>query len=572
MDNQNFITAVVLSILIIVGFHYMYEKPQAEKARIVAAIEQQVKDQAAVQATTAPVQQLRDRAQILKETERLPIETPELRGSINLKGARLDDLDLINYRETVEKDSSQIVLLSPAGSIEPHRSYYASFGWLGAQGAEVPGDDTVWKADSQKLTPDHPVVLHWDNGKGLLFERKISIDDHFLFTVEDSVKNTGGDTVTLYPFGLIARQGHPKVEGSYVLHEGPLGVLDGTLKEIKYDKLVEERKTAFESQGGWLGITDKYWLVTLLPEQDQKISASFSYTSGSDASKPVDGIYQVDFRGTPVSLAPGASSERTTRLFAGAKQVRLLDSYAEKLGLPLFDRAIDFGWYYYLTKPFLYLLDSLSKIFGHMWIAIIAFTIMLKIVTLPLSIKSMRSMAKLKELQPELKRLQERYKDDKQKFSIATMELYQRERVNPMSGCFPILIQIPIFFALYKVLYVGIEMRHAPLFGWVHDMSAPDPTSVLTLFGLIDWSFIPHLGVWPILMGVSMFVQQKMSPQPPDKNQAQMFMLMPILFTFMMGQVAAGLIFYWTISNLIGIGQQRYVSMHVHGHKSKKKA
>ncbi|MFA6280615.1 MAG: membrane protein insertase YidC [Bdellovibrionales bacterium] len=566
MDNNNFIAAVVLSIAILVGFHYLYEKPQLEKAQHIALLQ---KEAANVKPEATPLDTLtpKDRAVILAETPRVKIETPELRGSINLKGARIDDLALVKYRETVAKDSPQITLLSPAGSAAPYSAYFASFGWLADAGVLVPDDQTEWKADRKTLEVGKPVLMSWDNGKGLTFERQIAIDDHFLFTVMDRVKNTSDGTVTLYPFGLVARHGHPQVEGTYVLHEGPVGVLGGTLQEIKYKKLLEEPKITMESQGGWLGITDKYWLVTLLPAQDEKITATFSFALAGNPAVPDLGTYQTDFRGTPISLAAGASTERTSRLFAGAKRVSLLDQYEKQLGLPLFDRAIDFGWYYYLTKPFLYLLDSMNTLFGNMGIAIFLFTIMLKTVTLPLSLKSSRSMAKMKTLQPEMKALQERYKDDKQKLSVATMELYQREKVNPMSGCVPILIQIPIFFALYKVLYVGIEMRHAPLFGWVHDMSAPDPTSVLTFFGYLNWSFIPHLGVWPILMGISMFAQQKLSPAPTDKTQANMFLLMPLLFTFMMGNVAAGLIFYWTISNILGIGQQWYVNNKVVGRR-----
>lgn len=567
MDNNNFIAAVILSIAILVGFHYLYEKPQLEKAQRIAVIQKEaiVAKPEAVTLSSVPV---KERAVILAETPRVKIETSELRGSINLKGGRIDDLALVKYRETVAQDSPQITLLSPAGSAAPYSAYYTAFGWLADAGVAVPDDQTEWKADRKNLDVGKPVLMSWDNGKGLLFERQIAIDEHFLFTITDRVKNTNSGLVTLYPFGLVARHGHPKVEGSYVLHEGLLGVLGGTLQEVNYEDLVDEPKITTESQGGWLGITDKYWLVTLLPAQDEKITATFSFSSAGNPANPELGTYQTDFRGTPISLAAGASTERISRLFAGAKRVSLLDQYEKQLGLPLFDRAIDFGWYYYLTKPFLYLLDSLNTFSGNMGIAIFLFTIMLKILTLPLSLKSSRSMAKMKALQPEMQALQERYKDDRQKMSVATMELYQREKVNPMSGCMPILIQIPIFFALYKVLYVGIEMRHAPLFGWVQDMSAPDPTSVLTLFGLLDWSLIPHLGVWPILMGISMFAQQKMSPAPTDKTQANMFLLMPLLFTFMMGSVAAGLIFYWTISNLLGIVQQWYVNNKVMGHKT----
>jgi len=566
MNNDNFLLAVILSIGILVGFHYFYEKPQLERAHRAALIQEETKRTtpdgiAAREVVVSP----RERAVVLAETPRVAIETAELRGSINLKGGRIDDLALVNYRETVDASSRQIVLLSPAGSAQPHGAYYAAFGWLGDGGVPVPDDKTVWKADRRRLEAGKSVTLSWDNGQGLTFERVIALDDAFMFTVTDRVRNARDDVVTLYPFGLIARHDHPVVEGSYVLHEGPLGVLGGTLNEIKYERLAEEGKVVQESHGGWLGITDKYWLVSMIPPQNDKIVATFGFASAHDPKEPERGVYQTDFRSMPVSLAAGAGTEHITRLFAGAKRVSLLDRYEKQLGLTLFDRAIDFGWYYYLTKPFLYLLDGLSGMTGNMGIAIVIFTIMLKIVTLPLSLKSSRSMARMRALQPEMKALQERYKDDKQRLSIATMELYQREKVNPMSGCVPILIQIPIFFALYKVLYVGIEMRHAPLFGWIRDMSAPDPTSVLTLFGLVDWSLIPHVGVWPVLMGISMFAQQKLSPAPTDKSQANMFLFMPVLFTFMMGNIAAGLIFYWTVSNILGIAQQWYVNHKVTG-------
>ncbi len=566
-NNENFIAAVILSVAILVGFHYFYEKPQAERSRQIVSQKQveAVKPEQAAPVVVLP----RPREEVLKDGPRVVIETPELRGSINLKGARLDDLSLANYRETVDPSSPQIILLSPAGSAMPHPAYYAGFGWLAASGVAVPADDTLWTADAQKLTPAKPLRLTWDNGQGLVFERTLSVDDHFLFTVSDRVRNKGQETVTLYPFGLISRHSWPHTDGTYILHEGPLGVLDGTLKEIKYDALAKEGKTTLESVGGWLGITDKYWLVSLMPSQDEKVTASFSFDPPADPARPQEGVFQTDFRGTPVSLASGASAERKTHLFVGAKRVALLDQYAEQLGLPLFDRAIDFGWFYYLTKPFLYLLDEMDRLFGSMAMAIVMFTILLKIVTLPLSLKSNRSMAKMKALQPEIKAIQERYKEDKAQLNIQIMELYRREKVSPMSGCMPVLIQIPIFFALYKVLYVGIEMRHTPLFGWIKDMSAPDPTSVLTLFGAIDWSLIPHVGVWPVLMGISMFAQQKLSPQPPDKTQAQIFLFLPIMFTFMLAKMSAGLIFYWTISNLLGIAQQWYIMHKTKGLRGK---
>ncbi len=559
-NNTNFVIAVVLSLGILVAFHYLYEKPQMELAQqqmLLKKVEETKPKEEPV-----PAAPPRDRAQILAEGERLQIQTPELRGSISLKGARFDDLDLVKYRETTDPASPQIVLLSPAGSSAPHQAYFAEFGWLDGD-ISMPNANTVWQADGKTLSPSKPVKLTWDNGQGLTFERTIAIDNQFMFTITDRVKNGSNGTVTLYPFGLISRHGKPNTTDTYVLHEGPIGVLGNTLKEFKYKDLMKGQKKAEESQGGWLGITDKYWLVALIPAQDEKITAAVTYERGTD-SKPEQGVFQTDFRGMPVSLAPGAVTEHVVRFFAGAKRVSLLDSYRDQFNIPLFDRAIDFGWYYYLTKPFLYLLDFLGQLFGNFGWAIVAFTIMLKLVTLPLSLKSYRSMAKLKTLQPVMKDIQERHKDDKARQSMEMMELYKREKVNPMSGCFPMLVQIPIFFALYKILYVGIEMRQAPLFGWIKDMSAPDPTSVLTLFGTLNWSFIPHIGVWPILMGISMYVQQKLSPQPPDKTQAQVFQFLPLIFTFMLANVAVGLIFYWTLSNIVGLGQQWYI-MHKTG-------
>jgi YidC/Oxa1 family membrane protein insertase len=556
MDKDNFLLAVVLSIGILVGFHYFYEKPQMERY----AQEQLAKKLEAEKPAAPVVEKKEDRAAIIAEGQRLPIQTPDVKGSINLMGGRIDDLQLEKYRETVDPSSPQITLLSPAGSAVPFLPTFASFGWLG-EGVAAPSDATLWKTDAKELGVGAPVKLTWDNGQGVLFERTIAVDDHYMFTITDRVTNKEAAPVTLYPFGAVARHGvPPDTRNIYIMHEGPLGVLGGTLKEAKYKDLFANPHVSFDTEGGWLGITDKYWLVSLVLSPEDKGTASFTYDRNNE-EKPENGIFQTDFRGSPLSLAPGASAEHVFRLFAGAKQVRLLDRYADQYNIPLFDRAIDFGWYYYLTKPFLYLLDFLGKATGNYGIAILIFTILLKTLTLPLSMKSYRSMAKMKALQPQMKALQDRFKDDKARLSQETMELYKREKVSPLSGCLPNLIQIPIFFALYKVLYVGLELRQAPLFGWIHDLSVPDPTSVLSGFGALDWSFIPQIGVWPILMGLSMFAQQRLSPQPPDKSQAQAMNFLPLIFTFMMAKVAAGLIFYWTFSNLLGLAQQ-WLIMH----------
>lgn len=571
MDNNNLITAVILSVLIFIGFQYLYVKPQQEHYH-QQVLAQQLAKQATPASAPVAVSTLRDRDVVIKDSPRIAIATPELHGSFNLKGARLDDLSLAQYHETVDAGSPDIVLLSPTGS---HAAYYTEFSWLSDAGVPVPTDETLWTADGKTLSPDHPITLTWNNGHGLIFERKITVDDQFMFTLTDHVTNKGGASVTLYPFGLVARQGIPTGPTSSVIHEGPVGVLGGTLQEYKYKKLMDNGKKVEESRGGWLGITDKYWLVAMAPSQNEKITTEVAY-NGADLKDPSTGFFQADFRGAPVTLEVGASTEHSSHLFVGAKRVRLLDHYASQYGIPDFYRAIDFGWFYFLTKPFLYLLDFMGSSFGSYGIAILLFTVLLKLATLPLSLKSYHSMSKMKALQPEMKRIQERFAEDKMRQQQEIMELYKREKVNPMSGCLPTLIQIPIFFALYKVLYIGIELRQTPFYGWIKDMSSPDPTVWVNFFGLAPWGvphqiavdmglftlYLPpalHIGVWPVLMGLSMFLQQKLSPQPPDKSQARMFMILPVVFTYMLSSMPSGLVIYWTWSNLLSITQQWFI-------------
>ncbi|MGB9154021.1 MAG: membrane protein insertase YidC [Alphaproteobacteria bacterium] len=567
--NNNIFLALVLSLAILFGFNFLYTKPHQEAAHNAYLAQQNAlhevnkpgEGQAAGASPAGDMQNLRDRAAILKETPRIAVTTPELSGSINLKGARFDDLSLTLYRETEDKDSPAIILLSPAGSAQPQMAYYADFSWLAdSQNIAVPTADTLWTADSQSLTPDHPVKLSWNNGQGLVFERTISVDEHVMFTVTDRVVNTGGAPVTLYPFGTVARQGIPPVVGRSVVHEGALGVLGGTLEEYKYKKLMDSGKQTEDSTGGWLGITDKYWLVAIAPPQDETMTAEFTYNRAG-AVDPAMGFFQSDYRTAPVTVGAGGNVEHVSHLFAGAKRIKLLDAYTVQYKIPHLDHAIDFGWFYFLTRPFLYLLAFLVHGVGSIGLGILLFTVLLKVATLPLSLKSYHSMAKMKALQPEMKHVQERFPDDKMRQSQEMMALYKREKVSPMSGCLPTVIQIPIFFALYKVLYVNIEMRQAPFYGWIHDMSAPDPTSVLTLFGVIpvDLPIAFHIGAWPILMGLSMFLQQKLSPQPTDKSQARIFMFMPIMFTYMLARMPAGLVIYWTWSNLLGIAQQWFI-------------
>lgn len=571
-NNKNYLLFAVFSILIMLGFNYLRgpapQPPQATQAVPAAA----PKD---MPSALPPVAVYRARKDVLKDSPRVPLQTAEFSGSINLKGARFDDLVLNQYRESVDAGAPAVTLLSPAGSDAPYNAYYAEFGWLADTEGLTPDANTVWQATGKELTQEKPLVLTWRNLQGMVFERDIAVDDHYMFTVTDKVTNNGKAAVTLYPMGLVARQGNPALTTSTVLHEGPLGVLNGTLEEFKYKKLMDDGRKSMESDGGWMGITSKYWLVAMAPVGTDKLTADFAF-DGAGVSDPNQGHFQTDYRGAGVSLAPGGTATHAVHFFAGAKKIRTLDGYADKYDIPHFDRAIDFGWFYFLTKPFLYMLSFLGSTLGSLGIAILVFTVMLKLITLPLSLKSNHSMARMKALQPEIKRIQERFAEDKLRQNQEMMELFKREKVSPMSGCVPTLIQIPIFFALYKVLYIGIEMRQTPFYGWIHDMSVPDPTSWFNLFGLASWTlptpfvlnlglftlYMPpamHIGVWPILMGCSMYMQQMMTPQTMDKSQAQMFRLMPILFTYMLSSMPAGLVIYWTWSNLLSIVQQWFI-------------
>jgi len=554
-DQRNLLLAIVLSIAILLGFQFLYEGPkvqqrQAEQAR---QTEQTVNVPApTAQAPEAP----KDRPQLLAEQfaagTRVKIATPSLHGSVNLLGGRIDDLTLANYHVTPDPKSPEIVLLSPAGA---PNGYYAEFGWVPEdRSVPTPDANTRWTAQGTELTPDKPLVLTWDNGKGLVFERTVAVDPDYMFTITQRVRNTGSAPVKLLPYSLVSRHGTPYTEGFYILHEGPLGVFDGKLYETKYDDLKSAKTVTKQTTGGWIGITDKYWLVSLVPDQKAPVTARFLHNTRGTEDR-----YQVDaMADQPLEVAPGATAEQTARLFAGAKQVKLLDAYAEKYGITNFDLAIDFGWFYFLTKPFFYALDMLARLIGNFGVAILIFTVIVKAVFFPLANKSYHAMAKMKKLQPQMQQLRERFDDDKARLNQEMMALYKREKVNPMAGCLPILIQIPVFFALYKVLFVTIEMRHAPFYGWIHDLSAPDPTTIFNLFGLIPWNppAMLMLGAWPLIMGVTMYLQQKMNPAPPDPVQQKVFAFLPVVFTFMLASFPAGLVIYWAWNNLLSIIQQ----------------
>jgi YidC/Oxa1 family membrane protein insertase len=549
-ETRNVIIAIILALLVFWGWDYFFGKKPAPLA-----------PQTATQTLTAPVTeipQLLTRQQAISEQNRIEINTPALKGSFSLTGTRFDDLTLKNYYQTTEKNSPRVNLLSPAQTEHP---YYAEFGWMSPNSnVSTPKSDTHWTVEGNPvLTPETPVVLKWDNGQGITFERTVSIDKNYMIDIKDKVTNSSNQSVDLNAYAKIVRENVPQTSNFFILHEGPIGYLNNELIEIKYDDLKKTALKTFNSQGGWLGITDKYWLTALIPDQNMNISANFRGIPVGATHR-----FQADFTGPQMSLAPGQSIESINRLFAGAKVLSLLDAYEEALKIKHFDLAVDFGWFYFLTKPMFYILTTLKAWVGNFGLAILLLTVILKLLFFPLANKSYRSMARMKELQPKIMALKERYSDDKLKMNQEVMELYKREKINPMAGCLPMLIQIPVFFALYKVLFVTIEMRHAPFFGWIHDLSAPDPTTIFNLFGLIPWtppSFL-MIGAWPIIMGGTMLLQQKISPPPADPVQAKMFMLLPVIFTVFLAQFPAGLVIYWAWNNILTIAQQ-WTIMHL---------
>ncbi|MGL5165766.1 MAG: membrane protein insertase YidC [Afipia sp.] len=586
IENRNTILAVILSGLVLIAWQYFYNIPTMERQRAAQQVELAQK-QAAGQttptpanpsatpspsgtpsqtpipgapATAAPVQ---SRSTVIAAGPRVKIDTPSISGSIALTGGRIDDVALVKYRETVDPKSPAIELFSPSGTKEP---FYAEFGFVPAAGAatKMPDKDTVWKQEgANALTPATPVTLTWNNGQGLTFKRTISIDDKYLFTIKDDVSNVGDAPVTVYPFGLISRHGTPHVSGYYILHEGLIGVLgDQGLQEYGYKKIDDAKAVEFKVTNAWLGITDKYWAGTLLPSPKANVQARFSSNLVGTLR-----TYQTDYLLDPLTVAIGGTATTSTSLFAGAKESATVDAYDKQLSLNKFDRLIDWGWFYFITKPMFWAIDWFFHIFGNFGIAILAVTVLVKLVFFPLANKSYASMAKMKAVQPQLAALKDKYPDDKMKQQQEMMEIYKKEKINPIAGCLPILIQIPVFFSLYKVLFVTIEMRHAPFFGWIKDLSAPDPTNLFNLFGLFafDPTQLPvlgyylHLGIWPIIMGITMWFQMKLNPTPPDPTQKMIFDWMPLIFTFMLAGFPAGLVIYWAWNNLLSVLQQSYI-------------
>jgi YidC/Oxa1 family membrane protein insertase len=565
MEQRNLLIAIVVSVGILIGFQFIFQRlhppvPHVGTEATAPATQSSAPSAALATGTTAPGALVAKAAEPLRAAiagqPRVKIDTPRLHGTIALTGARFDDLTLANYHETVDPKSPEVLLLSPPGTAEP---YLAEFGWVAAEPAtvKVPGADTVWKASGGPLTPTNPVSLTWDNGQGLAFTRTISIDANYMFTVHDEVHNNGAAPIQLLPYGLVSRTGTPQVAGYYILFEGLIGYLDGSLREIKYSSLSAGQPIDFTSTGGWLGFTDKYWLTSLIPSQSEPVKARFTHTLENGVDH-----YQTDYLGSAVTVAPNATAETSTRFFAGAKELNLLEAYSAS-GIPLFEYSIDFGWFWFLTKPIFRILLVLEHFLGNFGLAILLFTLGVKLLFFPLANKSYQAMSKMKLLQPEIQKLRERFPDDKARQQQEMMALYKRVGANPLAGCLPIVIQIPVFFSLYKVLFVTIEMRHAPFFGWIHDLSAPDPTSFANLFGLLPFTppSILMIGAWPIIMGLTMFLQQKLNPQPVDPVQARMFMILPVVFTYMLSHFPAGLVIYWAWNNTLSVAQQ-WVIMH----------
>ncbi len=589
-DNQNnVLLAMLLSMAVFLGWQYFYAEPLMREERERQRVEKLAKAEAAQKQGLPPgatitsptpgvapgtvaigstgIVRAPTREAAMALSPRLAIETPSLKGSIGLKGARIDDLSLVKYREKSDPKSANIVLFSPS---EAPQAYFADYGWTAdtASAKSMPNRETVWtNAGAPILTPTTPAVLTWDNGDGLIFKRTITVDDDYMFKIVNEVENKTSAAITLQPWARIFRDALPNLMANYILHEGLVGFIgEEGLKEYTFDAFAKEdikresiRRSFKDQVGGWLGVTDKYWAAALIPPQQAKYTATFS-TQQKRLPTETD-QFETRFDATSLTLAPGAKGETTSNLYAGAKRVSLIEGYETKLGAKNLNMMIDWGWFYFITKPMFHVMEWLNDRLGNFGVTIIVLTILVKAVFYPLANKSYESMAMMKKIQPELEAMKERFKDDKQRQSQEMMKLYQREKINPLAGCLPVLLQIPVFFALYKVLYGTIDMRHAPFFGWIKDLSAPDPTSIFNLFGLIPFTPPEFLmiGIWPLIMGITMWAQMQMNPPPPDPVQAQVFAWMPLMFTFMLGTFPAGLVIYWAVNNVLSIAQQGYI-------------
>jgi YidC/Oxa1 family membrane protein insertase len=555
MENRNVIIAVILSTAILIGWSMYFENPdeaQRKRLEIQGKTETQTNIQKPETPQTAKANPTKgiSRSDALKESDRVLIENSNLSGSISLRGALIDDIILKNYRETLDKSSKPIVVLSPKKSED---GYFVESGWATTKSdVKVPDNNSVWQIrEGKKLTPASPVTLEWNNREGVVFSKKIELDDKYLFKITETIRNEKSKTIELFHYSQITKNTKPNTENFYILHEGLIGVVDKNLKEETYSTIEKEKKT-YTGKSGWFGITDKYWMSAIIPESGKSFKGEYSFANSYKANFIIS---------EPTIANPQKSTSNTLKIFIGAKEVYPIDSYTEKEKIDRFDLSIDWGWFYFITKPLFFVIDYIFKIVGNFGVAIIILTLLVRILFFPLNNYSFKSMAKMKVLQPEMLRIKELYKDDVKRTQQEMMALYKREKVNPLSGCLPILVQIPIFFAVYKMLFVTLEMRHAPFFGWIKDLSAADPTTIFNLFGLIPWnppSFL-MIGVWPILMGITMYFQMKLNPTPPDPIQAKIFAFFPLIMTVMLATFPSGLVVYWTVSNVLTMAQQYYI-------------
>jgi YidC/Oxa1 family membrane protein insertase len=544
MDTKNVIAAISLSAAVIILYSLFFAPSPNELKKIDEQKSSMNSEAPKLEESEKIVELSRDKA--LKESNRVEFENQNIKGSISLMGGTIDDLIFKNYTETLD-GKNKITLLNPKKYSE---GYFVETGWVSSsKNIELPNSNTNWKVEgNNKLTPGNPVTLVWNNNQGISFKKKIKIDEKFLFSIDQIITNQSEKSYDFYAYGQIIRNKSPEVTNFYILHEGLIGVLNDQLVEKDYDD-IEEKEFSQKAETGWLGITDKYWITTLIPEKNKEFRADFNFKNK----------FRANFIETkPLELESKGTVSSNVRVIVAAKEVDVIDSYAEKSNISKFDLAIDWGWFYFFTKNFFFAIDYFFKLTGNFGIAIVLITICIRILFYPLANYSFKSMAKMKVLQPEMTRLKELHKDDKMKLQQEMMALYKKEKVNPVSGCLPIFIQIPFFFAIYKVLFVTLEMRHQPFYGWIKDLSERDPTSIFNLFGLIPWdppSFL-IIGVWPCLMGLTMYLQQKLNPTPPDPIQQKIFMFFPLFLTIILAPFPSGLVIYWTINNVLTMAQQ----------------
>jgi YidC/Oxa1 family membrane protein insertase len=564
-EQRNLYLAIGISIAIIIFFQLLFP---TQPIQTTSFEEDEVLEPATSidgQSSQA-VSEIQSRDEALIQTDRVIFENASIEGSINLKGAILDDLVLSKYKTSLDPDSNNIQLLLPDGTANP---YYIETGWkeLKNSNIELPNLETNWKTNSTTLSPSSPVTLSWTNNKNITFKINYQVDDEYMFTITQEIENNSGEDIEVFPYRLIKRINTPDTINFFILHEGLISLINDELLEKNYDDCNSSIQTKKEfcdnkTQGGWLGFTDKYWMSALIPDADQSINVNYRYgNNGRDS-------YRAGYVGQIYKINSGENISYGGKLFVGAKKLNVLSAYDENLSIPRFTDAIDWGWFSFLTKPVSYAINWFFGYAGNFGLAIIAFTILMRLILFPLAQASFKSMAKMKKLQPDMQRLKETYPNDRQKMQQELMALYKREGANPVAGCLPILVQIPIFFSLYKVLFVTIEMYHAPFYGWIHDLSAPDPLGLMTIFGLVNWDVPPILsiidiGILPIIMGFTMWLQQKLNPAPADPTQARIFALLPFVFTFVLAGFAAGLVLYWSVNNILSIAQQWYIQRRI---------